>query len=117
MNNTDQNAIEKLREQIRFANACYCDPAVREQRTADAIADADAALAAGQWIIEDGSGVSLFDPAYAMRGFVPRRWMTQQGIAMMRTLDKAVKVGDNFVREVGFHPRHGIKTRSYRRLA
>ena len=117
MNNTDQNAIEKLREQIRFANACYCDPAVREQRTADAIADADAALAAGQWIIEDGSGVSLFDPAYAMRGFVPRRWMTQQGIAMMRNLDKAVKVGDNFVREVGFHPRHGIKTRSSRRLA
>ena len=117
MNNTDQNAIEKLREQIRFANACYCDPAVREQRTADAIADADAALAAGQWIIEDGSGVSLFDPAYAMRGFVPRRWMTQQGIVMMRNLDKAVKVGDNFVREVGFHPRHGIKTRSYRRLA
>ena len=111
------SAMERLQDAIRFSCGGYSSPAAREEAIAKGIAKATAAIAEGQWIVEDATGVGLFNAAYAMRGFRPLRWMTREGIDTMRTLTTRVKVGDTFTREVSFHPRHGIFTRSALRLA
>ena len=110
-------AMERLHAAIRFSCGGYASPTAREEAIAKGIAKATAAIAEGQWIVEDGTGVKLFNAAYAMRGFRPLRWMTREGIATMQTLTTQVKVGDSFTREISFHPRHGITTRSALRLA
>lgn len=109
--------MERLQDAIRFSCGGYSSPATREEAIAKGIAKATAAIAEGQWIVEDATGVGLFNAAYAMRGFRPLRWMTREGIATMRNLTSRVKVGDSFTREISFHPRHGITTRTARRIA
>ena len=110
-------ALQRLQSAIRFSCGGYATSAAREEAIAKGIAKATAAIAEGQWIVEDATGVGLFNAAYAMRGFRPLRWMTREGIETMKTLTTRVKVGDSFTREISFHPRHGITTRSARRLA
>ena len=110
-------ALERLQTSIRFSCGGYSSPAAREEAIARALAKASTALSEGQWIVEDATGVGLYNPEYAMRGFRPLRWMTPKFIAVMKNLTTTVKVGESFVREISFHPRHGIKSRSARRLA
>lgn len=113
---TTTTALQRLQDAIRFSCGGYATTTAREEAIARGFARVDSALAEGQWIIEDATGVGLFNPAHAMRCFRPLRWMTREGIATMQNLLK-LKVGETFVREVRFHPRHGITTRSARRLA
>jgi hypothetical protein len=111
------SAMERLQDAIRFSCGGYATADARAEAIARGIAKANTAVAEGQWIIEDGTGVGLFNPTYHQSGFRPLRWMTKEGIATMRNLTTRVKVGDTFTREISFHPRHGITTRSARRLA
>ena len=111
------SAMERLQNAIRFSCGGYATADARAEAIARGIAKANTALAEGQWIIEDGTGVRLFDATYHQKGFHPLRWMTKEGIATMQTLTTRVKVGDTFTREMSYHPRHGITTRTARRLA
>ena len=110
MNTTTTNALEKLQSAIRFSCGGYSSDTAREEAIARGFAKANTALAEGQWIIEDATGVGLFNPIHAIRCFRPLRWMTREGIETMKNLLK-LKVGETFIREISFHPRHGIKTR------
>jgi len=110
-------ALQSLQSAIRFACGGYTSPIAREEAIERKMEMAAAALAEGQWIIEDGTGVGLFNPVYHQNGFRPLRWMTAAGIATMQNLTTRIKVGDSFTREISFHPRHGITTRTARRLA
>ena len=114
---TTPTALQRLQDAIRFSCGGYATATAREEAIARGLARVTAALAEGQWIIEDFTGIGLFNPAYAMQKFRPLRWMTREGIETMKTLTTRVKVGDSFTREISFHPRHGITTRSARRLA
>jgi hypothetical protein len=109
--------MNRLKDAIAFACGGYSSATAREEVIARKIAKAESALAEGQWIIEDATGVGLFNPTYHQNGFRPLRWMTSEGIETMRNLTTRVKVGDTFTREISFHPRHGITTRTARRLA
>ena len=109
--------LDRLQNAIRFSCGGYATATAREEAISRGMGKAESALAEGQWIIEDGTGVRLFNPTYHQNGFRPLRWMTKEGIATMRTLTTRVKVGDTFTREMSFHPRHGITTRTARRLA
>ena len=109
-------ALQRLQDAIRFSCGGYATATAREEAIARGLARVDSALAEGQWIIEDFTGIGLFNPAHAIRCFRPLRWMTREGIRTMQNLLK-LKVGESFTREISFHPRHGIKTRSARRLA
>ena len=115
--NPMKTAIEKLEDAIRFHCGSYINQIAREEAIERKMEKVASALAEGQWIVEDGTGVGLFNPAYAMKGFRPLRWMTREGIETMQTLTTRVKVGDSFTREISFHPRHGITTKTMKRLA
>jgi hypothetical protein len=112
-----QTPLNRLKEAIAFACGGYSSATAREEAISQGIAKANTALAEGQWIIEDGTGVGLFNPTYHQNNFRPLRWMTSEGIATMQNLATRVKVGDTFTREISFHPRHGITTRRALRLA
>jgi hypothetical protein len=111
-----KTAIEKLEDAIRFHCGSYSSATVREEEIAQRIEKAKTLLAEGQWIIEDFTGIGLFNPDYHQKGFRPLRWMTKEGIATMQNL-LSVKVGESFTREISFHPRHGMKTKTSKRLA
>jgi hypothetical protein len=113
---TALTALQRLQDAIGFSCGGYSSDTACQEAITRGFAKATTALAKGQWIIEDATGVGLFDPAYAVKGFRPLRWMTKEGIATMRNLMQ-IKVGETFIREVSFHPRHGITTRSALRLA
>lgn len=116
MTTTAPTALQRLQDAIRFSCGGYSSATAREEAIARGLARVTAALAEGQWIIEDYTGIGLFNPTHAIRCFRPLRWMTREGIETMKNLLK-LKVGDSFTREISFHPRHGITTRSARRLA
>ena len=109
-------ALQRLQDAIRFSCGGYASPIAREEAIAKGLERVATALDEGQWIIEDYTGIGLFNPTHAIRCFRPLRWMTREGIRTMQNLLK-LKVGETFIREISFHPRHGIKTRSARRLA
>ena len=113
---TTPTPLQRLQDAIRFSCGGYSSATAREEAIARGLARVTTALAEGQWIIEDKSGVGLYNPAHAIACFRPLRWMTKQGIETMKNLLK-LKVGETFTREISFHPRHGINTRTARRIA
>lgn len=102
---------------VEFHFGTEVDPSARQIAAEKRLADARAKLAAGQFLVADGSSqMSLMDPAYFSRSFRPMRWMQPEHIAAARRVP-LMAVGETLTLARDFHPRHGVKTRTVTRLA
>lgn len=105
-----------LEKEIRRGCDCICDSAAREAQAAELVGRAKARVQSGHWVVETQGRVETFNAAEKAANFRPARWMTAAGCATVRSLNR-LPVGGEFSLETGFHPRHGLKTQLFKRIA